>query len=72
MSREDASIVEAKKSLKHHIKFLEAMKFHLGGTDLKMKHNAAWVAWCLNNYMQGQLMRDVEQAIKQRQETPSN
>lgn len=62
MTRVDATVVEAKNVLKHQIKFLESLKRHISGDDLMMKSNAMWTAWCLHQYMQNQLIKDIEKA----------
>jgi hypothetical protein len=61
--REDKSEIDAKKCLKSHIKFFEALLKHINGDDLAFKGRAMWTAWCLHNYMNGQLMKDVEKAM---------
>lgn len=63
MSREDASIVEAKNVLKYQIKFLESLKKHVSGPDLMLKHNAMWTTWVLNKYMQQHMIDDVKRAM---------
>lgn len=64
MSREDASVIEAKNVIKHQIKFLESLKKHISGTDLMLKSNAMWTTWVLHKYMQNQLIEDIEMAQK--------
>jgi hypothetical protein len=61
--REDKSVTDAKKCLKSHIKFFESLLKHINGDDLAFKGRAMWTSWCLHNYMNNQLMVDVEKAI---------
>ncbi len=65
MSREDASVVDAKAVIKHQIKFLESLKKHIFGDNLMLKSNAMWTAWCLHQYMQNHLIKDIETAMRE-------
>jgi len=64
MSKEDANVYEAKKSLKAHIKFLEALLSHLNGSDQVLKGRAMWASWCLHRYFNDGLVPDIEKAMK--------
>ncbi len=65
MSREDENVVEAKNSLKSHIKFFESLLKHINSDDVVMKGRAMWAAWCLHRYMQESLINDIENAMKE-------
>jgi len=55
---ENPNIQEAKKSLKHHIKFLESLKDHITKKEEPMLSRAMWATWC-------QLVNDIEKAMKE-------
>ena len=59
------NVYDAKKCLKAHIKFFESLLSHISGTDEVLKGRAMWASWCLNNYMNEQLAKDIEGAMKQ-------
>ncbi len=63
--REDQSVIEAKKSIKHHIKFFESLLKHLNGDDLILKGRSMWAAWCLHRYINDGLITDMEKAMKE-------
>lgn len=65
MSKEDANVYEAKKSLKAHIKFLEALLAHLNCNDPILKGRAMWASWCLHRYFNDGLVPDIEKAMKE-------
>jgi hypothetical protein len=70
--REDKSVVDAKKCLKSHIKFFESMIKHINGDDIVLKGRAMWTAYFLHNYINGQLMKDIVEAMtKQGEENGS-
>jgi hypothetical protein len=57
------NIVEAKKSIKYHIKFLQALLKHLNGADPILQDRAGWASWCLHRYMNDRLVSDIEKAM---------
>ena len=67
MSKEDANVYEAKKSLKAHIKFLEALLSHLKGSDQILKGRAMWASWCIHRYLNDSLVADIESAMRRSQ-----
>ena len=69
MSREDSSVIDAKKSIKSHIKFLEGLLTHLNGPDVVFKGRAMWAAWCLHHYINGRLADDIKAAMLERIES---
>lgn len=64
MNAEDKSVIEAKKSLKSHIKFFEGLLKHINGNDTILKGRAMWGAWCLHRYINDRLIGDIETAMK--------
>ena len=65
MSNDSDIIRDAKKSIKHHIKFLESLKQNISFGSDEMKHKAIWATYCLHRYMNDKLMDDIQAAIKQ-------
>ena len=61
----DKAVLDAKSSLKAHIKFLEALLKHLNGNDTILKGRAMWAAWCLHRYFNDGLVPDIERAMKE-------
>ena len=65
---DNPNIQEAKKSLKHHIKFLESLKDHITKKEEPMLSRAMWATWCLHRYINDQLVHDIEKAMKENKE----
>lgn len=65
MTKENDNVQEAKKSLKHHIKFLESILQNLRGNDPIFKARAMWASWCLHRYINDRLMNDIKMAMEQ-------
>lgn len=65
MTKEYDNILDAKRSLKAHISFMEKLVKHLNGTDKLLRGRACWAAWCLHRYFNDQLMNDIQNAIEQ-------
>lgn len=63
MTKEYDNILEAKRSVKAHIDFFEALLKHLKGTDKLLRNRAIWTAWCLHRYINDNLMNDLHNAI---------
>ena len=68
MSIEDHNVIEAKKALKHHIKFFTTLLKHLNGNDPDYKNRAVWVTWFLHKYINTGLALDMEKALKEQME----
>lgn len=62
MSNEQA-IIEAKRSLKADIKFLESLLNHIKRGEEPMLSRAGWTSWVLHNYISHNLMEDVLEAM---------
>lgn len=60
---DEQNVHDAKKSLKHHIKFFESLKSHLTGPDEVQKARAMWATWCLHRYINDFLISDIEKAM---------
>ena len=65
MNKEEQNVYDAKKAIKAHIKFFESLLKHLNGTDRAFKNRAMWTSWCLNNYMNNELMNDIQKRMKE-------
>jgi hypothetical protein len=66
--KEDQTIIDAKKCLKAHIKFLEGLLAALNRNDPTMKAGAIWTSWCLHNYINKRLAPDIEKAMNDLEE----
>lgn len=64
--KDDKSLVDAKKFIKSHIKFLHALLLKLNGHDVELRQGAVWTAWCLHEYFTNRLMEDIEKAMKEK------
>jgi hypothetical protein len=65
MSEENKNIYEAKKSLKAHIKFFDALLGHINGSNEPLKARAMWATWCLHRYINDGLIVDIEKAMRE-------
>lgn len=65
MTKEHDAILEAKRSLKAHISFLETLVKHLNGPDKVLRSRAAYTAWCIHRYFNDRLMGDLQAVIAQ-------
>lgn len=65
MSEENKNVYEAKKSLKAHIKFFDALLKHVSGNDEALKARAMWATWCLHCYINDGLMIDIQHAMRE-------
>jgi hypothetical protein len=63
--KEGDNVAEAKKSLKHHIKFLKSLEDHIKFGDPVFKSRAMFATWCLHRYINDQLVNDIEKAMKE-------
>lgn len=63
MMKEEDNVVQAKKSLKSHIKFLESLLSHINGSDIEMKGRAMWATWCIHRYLNDGLIKDIEASM---------
>ena len=60
------NIIEAKKSLKHQIKFFESLLAHIRRGDEPFLSRSMWATWCLHRYIEDQLVHDIEKAMKEK------
>lgn len=65
---ENLNIQEAKKSLKHHIKFFDSLLQHIRRGEEPMLSRSMWATWCLHRYINDQLMGDIEKAMAENKE----
>jgi hypothetical protein len=64
MTQEYNNVLEAKRSIKAHIEFLESLLKHLNGTDKLLRGRACWAAWCIHRYFNDRLIGDIQNAIE--------
>lgn len=64
MTKEYDNVLEAKRSVKAHIEFLESLLKHLNGTDKLLRGRACWAAWCIHRYFNDRLIGDIQNAIE--------
>ncbi len=64
MTREYNNVLEAKRSLKAHINFMETLVKHLNGSDKVLRGRAMWASWCLHQYFNTKLVGDIQEAIE--------
>ncbi len=64
MRTEHDAVLDAKRSLKAHIQFLEKLLSHLKGPDKTLRGRAICTSWCINNYFQERLMPDIQAVIE--------
>lgn len=58
------NVIEAKKSLKSHIKFLTSLLGHLQRNDPILQSRAMCAAYCLHRYINDGLIADIEKVMK--------
>ena len=63
MTKEYSNVLEAKRSLKTHIQFMETLVKHLNGTDKLLRGRAMYASWCLHQYFNNQFMIDLQNAV---------
>jgi hypothetical protein len=64
MTKEHDNLLEAKRSVKAHIEFFEALLGHLKGHNIILRNRAVWASWCLHRYINDKLMDDIQDAIE--------
>ncbi len=64
MSKDYDNILEAKRSVKAHIAFFEALLKHLKGTDKVLRARAVWASWCLHRYINDKMIGDIQDAME--------
>jgi hypothetical protein len=65
MSKEYDTVIEARRTMKAHIQFLEALLKHLKGHDKNLRTKAVITAWCLHRYFTNSLMKEVEAVLRE-------
>lgn len=65
MKNNDSNIYDAKKSVKAHIKFFQALLRHLNGADEILKGRAMWASWCLHQYINTHFIPDIERTMRE-------
>lgn len=69
MKSNEQTAIDAKRTIKSHIKFLKSLVNHIDGDDEAFKSRAMWTAWCLHKYINNQLMLDISSAMDKHGET---
>ena len=64
MTKEYDNVLDAKKSVKAHISFFEALLKHLNGTDKVLRARAVWASWCLHRYINDKMIGDIHDAME--------
>lgn len=64
MKEDYKNVLEAKRSLKDHITFMETLLKHLNGTDKVLRGRAVWASWCLHRYFHEKLIKDIKDAME--------
>jgi hypothetical protein len=64
MREEYKIVLEAKRSLKDHISFMEMLIKHLTGTNKVLRNQASYAAWCIHRYFNDKLVSDIQEAIQ--------
>ncbi len=66
LNTREQNILDAKKSLKSHIRFFESLldnlKFSQEGSTI---NKSMWAAWCLHRYIEDRLIGDMEKACEE-------
>jgi hypothetical protein len=64
MTKEYDHVLEAKKSVRAHIDFFEALLKHLKGPDKVLRNRAVWAAWCLHRYINDKMRGEIQDAME--------
>lgn len=56
-------LLEARRSLKSQIKFLEKLLDRLNGTDKQLRNSSILATWCLAKYFNEQFMQDIKNEV---------
>lgn len=62
MTKEYNNVLDAKRSLKAHIQFMETLLKGLNETDKTIRERSLVAAWCLHNYFSFNFMNDIQAA----------
>lgn len=62
---ENVNITEAKKSLKHHVKFFQSLLAHIKKGEEPFMSRSMWATWCLHRYIEDRLVHDIEKVMKE-------
>ena len=65
---ENVNITEAKKSLKHNVKFFQSLLAHIKKGEEPFMSRSMWATWCLHRYINDQLVHDIEKAMRENKE----
>lgn len=65
MTKEHNNILEAKRSLKAHIKFMQTLVDNLNGPNKLARGKAMFAAWVIHRFFNERFMNELEQAVKE-------
>lgn len=63
MTKEYDTVLEAKKSVKAHIIFLETILEHLKSHDKVLRGRAVLASWCLHRYINDHFINDINHVM---------
>lgn len=70
--KENENITEAKKIIKHQIKFFQSLLAHIRKGEEPFLSRSMWASWCLHRYIEDKLIDDMEAAVKLHGQPPQN
>lgn len=65
MTKKHNNVLDAKRSLKIQITFMETLIKHLNGPDKALRTHAMWASWCFDQYFNNRFLDDIHNAIKE-------
>jgi len=65
MTTKHDNILEAKKSIKYQIKFLESLLDSLKDPSKVIRNRALFATYCIHRYLNDKFVLDVEEAMKE-------
>lgn len=64
MTKDYTNILEAKRSLKSHLKFMQNLLDLLNGHDRHSRGGALLAAWCIDRYLSEKFMLEIQEELK--------
>ncbi len=65
MTKGNKNVLDAKRSLKANVIFMEKLIQHLNSPNKSLRGHAMWAAWCLHRYFNEKLMSDIQDALNE-------
>jgi hypothetical protein len=63
MTQEYDNVLDAKRSIKRQIEFLENLLNNLKGANKIWRGHAVVTAWCIDRYFNGQLQKEIHEVL---------